>query len=198
MVTTRHDNGTVRQSRRRRRSTDQAVVQRIHELAAIGRTAGEVERQLALDGLDVPAYRTISNIAREARQTAGDTWSLADREDMTSDDAGLVLPVLGELLKLSKWEVRHVTKEEAAWIVRIRRAVPDVPPFESLQLARQYLQREKDGQPTDDLDRVLAWRGWTDPIRRLQGHYGEQGVRPSEGIKRDGRYPPAEDDDEQA
>ena len=155
--------GNVAQRRRRRRrTTDYRIVREIHRLRLLGRTGGDIERELSLDpvlsGLSLPARRTIDDIAAEVtpRDPSG-AWSLSD-PGADPDDAALVLPVLAEVMRASEWRVRGFTNEEAAWIARVRRVAPNIPALEAYGFARRYIGRA--GAAAADVDRALALEVW--------------------------------------
>lgn len=117
----------------------------------------------------VPNPKTIQRIWREWTTDDSEAWRFAD-EDMTPEDARLVLEVLDALNATAdhdekNWNsaqprVRTVTKVEAKWIVRISRTAPRVPVNWCYALARAYIAAEAAGRNTQPLDRLMASRIW--------------------------------------
>jgi hypothetical protein len=149
----------------------------VEGLAMEGRTAGQIQRELIKAGVraaDRPSLRTIQRIVHDMRlQDRSGPWSLSDA---TGDEAGLILPVLRAYLNLTALrEVKSerdlfITKAEARWIVRVRRAAPNIHPFDVYRLTRAYLAREERGLPTYDLDAMLAFTPWdTSPRHDSRG-----------------------------
>jgi hypothetical protein len=110
----------------------------------------------------LPTVRTVQSMVKDARpRDASGPWSLADG-DVSGADAALILPVLAAVVREREGHVPGVTRREAAWIVKLRRAVPDLPPWETYRLARRYLVREDRKEPCMDLDLFLAFAPWRD------------------------------------
>jgi hypothetical protein len=118
----------------------------------------------------VPALKGVQAIVARIRRQRDPSavWRLSQADP---DEAALVLPVLGEVLKLTNWQERSLTNAEAEWIVRLRRAVPDLELVDVIRYARQYVARG-DGT-TDDLDRALASGAWRSLAAAVAAHYGE-------------------------
>lgn len=161
---TRHQRGhfaTMTPSRR----INPKVQARIERLAVEGLTPAQIERRLIDEGIHIaeqPSRRTLQRIVQAARikDTSG-AWSLADAE---GDEAEVILPVLRAYLNLVSLNDRardlFLTKAEAKWIVKVRRAAPSLHVFDVYFLARAYLVRESRRQETFDLDALLAFEPW--------------------------------------
>jgi len=101
-----------------------------------------------------PSLRTVQDIVREFRPPdPSSKWSVAEAE---GDEARLVLPVMVQIALRSKQRRLHVTNGEADWIIRVRRAVPELDPWRVYQLARMYMVMQARKQPTDTLDLLLG------------------------------------------
>lgn len=147
--------------RRARRNTDSDVLAAIHERMLIKGIAGAaIHRELEADDQfrgRVPSLRTVQTIVRDySTQDDSGSWGLADAQ---GDEASLVLPVLRSLLHEEDGR-RHLSKDEAKWIVRVRRAAPELKPIGAYLLARAYLLQEQQEEDTEELDRLLALRPW--------------------------------------
>jgi hypothetical protein len=119
----------------------------------------DLKRQGKLKGR-LPNRRTVER-RWKARQPKTPTapWSLSDAP---GDDARLVLETIGCLIEYTAGTRSGVAVAEAAWIVRLGRAAPELSPMERWHLAQEYLERESEKVPTDDLDALMAlapWRG---------------------------------------
>lgn len=138
------------QIRRRARRIDLEVQMKIEELAREGGGAKQIADALAnsVSPDKVPTAKTIQRVIRDVVQldTSG-SWRLAD-EDTDSKDAFFLLPVLAQHGTL--------TRAEAAWVVRLRRAMPKLPGVVALFLARVYRSWEYQRRSTDALDLALA------------------------------------------
>lgn len=118
----------VRTTRRRVRQVPTDVLRAIHQELLTGASAPEVvrslERRVAKGEFPadaIPSERTVSNIAREARSnTESGIWSMSDGDPAT---VGLVLRVLGEVVRRTEGRVAALTVAEAALLPVIHRAM---------------------------------------------------------------------------
>ena len=159
--------------RKRKRSWSPSVVARIKEMAVSEVSAGAIERQLELEAgtgeagfgpNDVPSRRTIHDIVVEyTPKDDTDPWELADAE---ADEAALVLPVLATIIEKTEERRSHVTQAEAQWIVRIRRAAPDLDPWMVYLIALNYMACAQHGVPHNHLDAYLAFAPWRSQVNR--------------------------------
>ncbi|MFC1938524.1 hypothetical protein ACFLWH_02615, partial [Chloroflexota bacterium] len=112
----------------------------------------------------LPTIRTIQRIVKEVAipDTSG-TWSVADSE---GEDARLVLDILAFLISSAIGILKgnfSITKREAQWIIRIRKAAPDAPDLIVWALIELYIRRETNGITDNaDLDGYLALTPWRD------------------------------------
>lgn len=78
------------------------------------------------------------------------------------DDARLALDVLAEVIVRTEGRVTQFTQREAAWISRLCRMLPDVPPWAIYMLARGYYMVVEDEGPQylapEDLLFFTPWR----------------------------------------
>jgi hypothetical protein len=147
-----------------------AIQARVERLAIEGASPSQIERQLARDGVPLaeqPSRRTIQRIAQAARvKDHSGPWSLADA---AGDEAEVVLPILRAYLNLASLQdtrrAPYLTKAEARWIIKVRRAAPSLHAFDVYFLARAYLVREIRRQETFDLDALLAFTPWDETER---------------------------------
>jgi len=148
----------------RRKHVDPIVQDTIVRLA-IGRPlwkAVQVETYLRglkkLAGRRIPTLRTIQRLVAEHRPTdSSGRWSLSDA---LVEDVGPVLQTLATVLEYTTGQVGFVSHAEADWIVRLSAVVPALPPVERWLIGRLYLARKEQGDPTDDLDMLLAFAPW--------------------------------------
>ena len=171
-------------SRQRRRSWPLSVLGRIKEMAASELSAGAIHRRVELEarsgeagfGLDdVPSRRTIHNIVAEhTPKDETERWLLKDPE---GDEATLVLPVLATIIEKTEGRRTYLTQDEAEWIVRIRRATPDLDLLKVYTLARAYMLGPEGGM-TDDSDAYLAFAPWRSQVNRWRYNKAtEKGMR---------------------
>jgi len=153
---------------------DGDVEQEIRRLALMNWTAAQIFRELGkredFKGR-LPQERTMRRAVRWYRpdDTSG-WWSVAD-DDTDPEDAELVLPVLAAAIEWSKGTVARFSKGEARWIVKVRKAAPDIPPVWAFQVAFSYWWQKCRDEPTENLDQMLAyapWRGKSHLHRYLQ------------------------------
>lgn len=112
---------------------------------------------------DPPSRRTIESWVATFRTEGGEPWTLTLG---TEETAELVLPVLQAIVEHSEGRVRTIGVEAARWVVAVRRAVPDLDPWDAYLVARQYLAAA--GTSTTELDLLLAyapWRGASEAAR---------------------------------
>lgn len=129
------------------------------KLADDGFRAAQIYRHLQADAKfagRVPVTRTVQRIVRKARleDTSG-PWSLASADPA---EAAAVVPVVAALAVAGI--AATVTRAEARLIVVIRAASPDLPPLWAWRVARKYLTRQQDSQPTASLDLLVALAPW--------------------------------------
>lgn len=131
----------------------------IKRLAALIEPPTAREIQLMLDqdprfAGRVPPLRTVQNIAQGAAVVDdSEPWSLAHASGAV---AGMILPVLALVAEETKGRRSHITLREARWIIRVRRARPDLLPWLVWRFARAYLAAESRETSTADLDLQLA------------------------------------------
>ncbi len=109
--------------------------------------------QRSLGDEDLPSERTIYDLQREIRPAPGPGWRLSDADP---DDAALLLPVLAAVTRNSEGRLGGFTVETAAWVVRIRRAAPQLAPIDAFRWAVRYQTTVAAGRDTRELDQRLA------------------------------------------
>lgn len=147
----------------RRRFSDE-VMAIVEEGAIKGLSVADIERALTaarIHPASQPARRTIQKIVHDAvTLDRSGPWVLADTD---GDDARLILGSLRAVTLLefapetAVNSILRLTKAEARWIVRVRRAAPTLPPMYAWFMARLYVAREAREQSTRDLDALLAF-----------------------------------------
>ncbi len=152
-----------------RRKTHEAFEEAIEELALLGFSVSQIERELRAtveaiarrDGWDswqVPSRRTIQRIFRRTKPSdSSGAWRI---EDSPPDDARVLLDFLAELITSTEGRIAGITRREADWILRLRRLGPPVATAETLHLARHYATLRELGKSTADLDTFLAFAPW--------------------------------------
>jgi len=101
----------------------------------------------------LPGARTVEVLVKQARPAdASGRWSFAlDEQDL----ARWVLPVLADVIEVTKGRRRTLTVQEADWVARIRRAIPNLPGWEAYQLARLFMAGG-DIRPLEDFMAFIA------------------------------------------
>jgi len=108
---------------------------------------------LALLEAKIPDERTIRRRITERRPPdPHDPWTLATTK---GDKAARLLPVLRAVLERTEGRTKGFSKATAEWVVRVRRAAPDLDPWYAYRIALAY-QRRTD-LDTEDLDILLAF-----------------------------------------
>lgn len=166
--------------RRRTRGWRPELEELVAQWSIAGRSGPWIEEQLERRFPEErrPTLRTIQDIAkRTTARVDSDPWSLGDTE-MDAADAALVLPVLRVYADDGKGTIPGVTKLEAEWIVRVRRAAPDITPGQVYYYARRYIAARAAGESTHQLDRRLADDQYAplSPIETISRYYEEQAV----------------------
>ena len=138
---------------------------------------------LALLEAKIPDERTIRRRITERRPPdPHDPWTLATTK---GDKAARLLPVLRAVLERTEGRTKGFSKATAEWVVRVRRAAPDLDPWYAYRIALAY-QRRTD-LDTEDLDILLAFtprRGPALPAERQEaGNVVVVAVSPSSGAK---------------
>lgn len=105
---------------------------------------GELQEQFKGSTMPIPDERTISNRLRDLRpRDPSAPWTV--RDDASSADAALIMPVLATVIAETRGQKRQLTRTEAAWLVRVRRARPDLLPWWAYRFARAYVAAELQG-----------------------------------------------------
>ena len=104
------------------------------------------------------------------KQDRSEPWGLGDADD---DSARYVFDVLAAVIEQSDGRRAYITNAEAAWIAKLWRVAPDLDPWAAYTMAIRYMGRERRGEPTGDLDTVIAFQEWTEEgskrLRQVRG-----------------------------
>ena len=117
-----------------------------------------LERQETLADRKLPTVRTVQRIVAglSPRDSSG-PWHIQDAD---SGEARLILDVLAAVVTETEGRKFQLTRAEADWTIRIRRAATNIPTWETWMAARFYMAREAAGEETADLDCLLAFDPW--------------------------------------
>lgn len=138
----------------------------IEDLIARGLPPAQIQRELerrvvegsadVLEGAVYPSLRTIERMWKRAQPPdPSGPWSL---RDSPGSEGILILEVLVEVMKRTKGQRSTLTREEAAWIARVRTVAPSLPAWGAFRVAHAYVARGE--QSTEDLDQLLAFQPW--------------------------------------
>ena len=117
--------------------------------------AAEMRKRFRRLKTALPSTRSVQEMVKEYRPPdPSDWWSLADAD---LNDAPLVLDTLAAVMNMVKNPRQSVTVDHATWIVRVRRACPEMNGWDAWRVARRYLVREARGKDTADLDALLGF-----------------------------------------
>ena len=111
----------------------------------------------------VPNLRTVQRITKDFRaEDNSEPWSLRDSD---GDEAKLILEVRRELIRY--WNhptkrIQRLSKQEARWVVKVRKAAPELDTRAVWLVALMYSLRETGEISTEDLDDYLAFAPWKD------------------------------------
>lgn len=157
--------------RRRRRKVTPDMYRKIAELAQAGASApmiaGEINAMVP-EVDDQISERTILDVMHEVSPQPGKWWRLADSDP---EDAPLVFEVMAARARESEGRKWWVSQAEAAWVIRVRRARPDLSPSDAYRLARLYVRRhEEPGSSEWDLTAEVALP--PDLYRQVAEQYG--------------------------
>ncbi len=115
-----------------------------------------------LKGQPLPSVRSFERQMSLMRpRDESEAWSLADADYNESRE---ILDVLVAILDVASSDGKHfLTKLEAAWIIKIRRAAPSLDPYKVYLAARTYMSYQTQGKNTYALDVELAFETWINP-----------------------------------
>lgn len=118
------------------------------------------------EGRPIPHLRTIQGKLRERRpgaEPSSDRWSIRDADP---EDAALILPALAMAQRHlgGGGGPARLAKGHAAWIARLRRAVPAMPVDAAYSLASAYWSADRSGWGTPGLDRFVAMGLWNESL----------------------------------
>jgi len=141
------------------------MYERAIELARETDNAAEIERRLQAEArqeakrerprfvlADVPSRPTIRSLVAEARDTS-EPWALAHA---TGEEAAFLPRVLGAIFLRSGGAIRSVSRREAEWTMKMKQAIPAIPPAAAFLAAREYMRSENAGEDAAHLDLAIA------------------------------------------
>ena len=170
MVTTpkaQQDSNITQHRGIRRRNIDADVMDAIYGSVSRELNGAAIHRALeARFGTRAPSLRTVQDVVRGLRpRDESEPWTLADAED---NSAAWLMEVLASAIERTNGGRRFLTKEEAQWLGKIHSSARDVPPGLGFELARQYIRRETRGEPTYDIDALIAFAPWRSDEHRAR------------------------------
>lgn len=170
------------QRRKRPRRIDVEIREQIETLANERLSGPQIQERLSLNkefAARVPSLRTIQSVMREALVPAvradAEAWTVATA---AADEAQHVLPVLGCVIDRTRGRVTQLRRDHAAWVARIRAAVPHLGEWRIYLEAGQYADAVERGISTAAIDRRLASLAW-EPGKEAEEAAGEAWARGS-------------------
>ena len=153
---------------------DADLLAEIYELAAErGATPGQIYRALQKRHpmTDLPSIRTIQRAVQDLMKVDGSApWTLTP---ITAGSGGgvLLLETLQEVITRTEGYVRVMSQDLAGWVLAVRQAAPDLPPWFAYRIARLYQARSSREEDRSDLDAWLAFAPWRSPADRERYDY---------------------------
>ena len=148
---------------------DDRLEQWIKSKAHEGWTAAEINRMMHkdvqfLDKEDLPSKKTVERVVKSVRiEDSSGPWGVMDSD---AEDARLILDVLADVIIQTEGRKTRFTKEEASWVLKLRKVASDARPYNVWLLAREYMVLEdKKIYDTAALDHYLAFKPWTNKNR---------------------------------
>ncbi len=162
------DNKTTRATRRRR-SVQGEVEEELAALARLKYPPVEIHRRIVrkYGEARTPTLRTIQRYVRASQDDDVETWNVVTA---SAEEAALVVPVLGYIAWATAGRIKSFSKDEARWVAKVLRIAPDLKPeagsngLPVFLLALDYAERERSGEPTDDLDLFLGIAPWREGV----------------------------------
>jgi len=109
---------------------------------------------------ELPGLRQIQRIVKDmAYSDTSGVW-MPDDEDISPDDVRRVLDVLAAVIVHTGGRKSSITKDEAARVVRLSKAMPSADPWLVWQVTKLYLISEHKEESTAALDAFLAFKPW--------------------------------------
>jgi len=122
-----------------------------------------------------PSLRWIKARSAALKAEPSEPWSFIDA---LPEEAAVVLPVLGAVMRRTGRRTRHVTRAEARMLRKVVAAVPDVPPWVAYLLARQFLVATPD--EANLLVEYMADAPWRRGVTRYETAAEAVGLIPHE------------------
>jgi hypothetical protein len=147
LATSQHHDATIEATVKRRpgQPVPRFIREEIERLAKDGMSPGEIERDLLAreDATGsypyadlLPERRTIERYAKAQQlPKADDVWDWAQA---SPEEAGIVQPVLAAAIAQTDGRIATFSRAQAEWVVRIRRAVPEMPAHVVWRFATEY------------------------------------------------------------
>lgn len=160
--------------RHRRRNMNPDLEKRIVDMAGLGYSGKEIfDKMSSWDEWEPEkpvGLRTVQSVVHEVqKRDLSGPWSMADQGKDGSfvyspEDARIVLDVWADLVAAFARK-RAFTREEAKWVLRIRKLAPDLHAWHVWDLALSYMTLQKKEFSTEGLDAYLAFRPWASKNR---------------------------------
>jgi hypothetical protein len=153
---------------KKRQSMDPKTRSWIRAKAHEGLKPADINRMMQIapeleDKDDLPNIRAVQREVEKVNvEKSTGTWGV---EKDNGEDARLILDVLADVIIQTEGRKTSFTKEEACWVLNLRKVAPDARPYNVWLIAREYmvLNNKKNKKITDTaaLDHYLAFRPWT-------------------------------------
>lgn len=147
---------------KRKRNLDNDLEQWIITKARLRYSPAEIYRQMSdadefKDRDNLPSLRTVQRVVEDLTiSDATAKWTISnikvDVENISLDDARLVLDVLRSIFLITHGRIRNFTVREVQWILKIAKLEPQRSHFYIWDSAQKYIYREIKGIDTEDLE----------------------------------------------
>ncbi len=148
----------------RRRRIEPQILSEIREKTLLGWSGPSIYRHLTAlyENREIertpPKLRTIQKLVSEyALPDPSGPWTV---KDASPEDVEVILLELAKIAMATKGAVAQFSRDEAAWILKIRALAPDLFALAVLDYAHAYAWCEQKGVGTEVLDLTLAFKTW--------------------------------------
>ena len=152
--------------RKRRRNLDNDLERWIEDKARLECTPAEIYRHMQLEPQfnereNLPSLRTIQRVVEDSitKDTTA-TWTIGsvkvDVQNISLDDARLILDILRSVFLLTRGRKRSFTIKEAQWVLKVAKLAPGLFHETIWTMVQNYMYNEAEGIDNENLDIEVA------------------------------------------